>query len=233
MISIVFQNQHFVICDKPGGVLTTPSRHAENDGRSCLGTALQTSLGQQIYPVHRLDFEVSGLVLFAKTAEAHREANAWFEKKLVRKTYHAWTSSQSFAHIPPQVPGPREGFTVTPGQSFAWESRQLRGKRRAYLSPEGKACRTEARFLKINEEQFLEWDLSPVTGRPHQLRLDMSRHGFPIVGDALYGSTVEWKPHTLALRAYKIDFVSIPVAQRAGLPELLEVTALSSAKCHV
>ena len=226
MISAVFENEHFFIADKPSGVLTTPSRFAEEDGRRCLGTELQDQLGFQIYPVHRLDFEVSGLVVFAKNADSHRAANGWFEKKQVHKSYQALTTSQSFVHMPADVENDREAISLLPGQGYAWESRQLRGKRRAYESSQGKPCLTHAHFLGISPAGFLQWDLEPVTGRPHQLRFDLSRHGFPIVGDILYGSSVEWAPNTIALRSYRIDFQSCAQAAKFGLPSKIEVIAL-------
>lgn len=226
MISIVFENDNFVVCDKPSGVLTTPSRHADEDSRKCLGTALQADLGQQIFPVHRLDFEVSGLVLFAKNADSHRQANHWFENKLVQKTYRAFTTEQDFSHIPANIPGERVPLSLETGNSFAWESRQLRGKKRSFLSPAGKPSQTKAEFLGRNSQQFLSWNLQPVTGRPHQLRLDLSRHGFPILGDKLYGSRVEWGVQAIALRAFEINFSRSPKAKILGLPEAIEVVAL-------
>ncbi|QDK45037.1 RNA pseudouridine synthase [Bdellovibrio sp. ZAP7] len=224
MIQIVFENSHFVICDKPAGVLSTPSRMGAEDERNCLGIALQKQLGLQIYPVHRLDFEVSGLVMYAKTAEAHRKANAWFEHKQVSKTYRALTTAQDFSHIPANVKNPREKFTVATGRKFEWKSRILRGKRRAFESPEGKDSLTLAEYLGTNADGFLQWDLQPVTGRSHQLRFDLSRHGFPIVGDALYGSKVPGEgKDAIALRAYKIDFSKAPGHQELQLPGIIQL----------
>ncbi len=224
MIQIVFENSHFVICDKPAGVLSTPSRLGAEDERNCLGIALQKQLGLQIYPVHRLDFEVSGLVMYAKSAEAHRKANAWFEHKTVSKTYRALTTAQDFSHIPDNVKNTREKFTVVAGQKFEWKSRILRGKRRAFESPEGKDSLTLAEYLGTNGNGYLQWDLQPVTGRSHQLRFDLSRHGFPIVGDVLYGSKVPGESKdAIALRAYKIDFSKAPGAQELQLPSLIQV----------
>ena len=74
----IFENEALIVVDKPVNWLTTPAREAD-DPRPCLGRRLQDELGFRIFPVHRLDFEVSGLVLFAKTAAAHRLAQAWFE----------------------------------------------------------------------------------------------------------------------------------------------------------
>ena len=226
MIQIVFENSHFVVCDKPCGVLSTPSREGEKDSRSCLGTTLQKQLGIQIYPVHRLDYEVSGLVIYAKNPEAHRKANVWFEKKEVQKTYRALTSAQAFDHIPANVANPRQMISLNLGDSFKWTARVLRGKRRAFESAQGKDSLTLAKFLGLNSEKQLMWDLNPVTGRSHQLRFDLSRHGFPIIGDALYGSKVPWQgADSIALRSYAIDFSKAPQAQELGLPEKMEIPA--------
>lgn len=227
MIRIIFENEFFVICDKESGVLSTPSRHEENDKRCCLGTELQASLKQQIYPIHRLDFEVSGLVMYAKTSEAHRQANAWFEHKQVQKTYRALTTSQNYDHIPANVPNQKLTIELkNPGQKFEWKSRILRGKRRAYESPQGKDSLTLAEYLGVNAEGHLMWDLQPVTGRSHQLRFDLSRHGFPILGDKLYGSNVQWGTDRIALRAYKIDFSKAPGAKALGLPSDVTLASL-------
>lgn len=223
MIQIVFENRHFVVCDKKSGVLSTPSRFEDADVRKCLGTALQEQLKIQIYPVHRLDYEVSGLAMYAKNAEAHRIANAWFENKSIQKTYRALTSPQDFSHIPENIPNLRININLSIETEFEWQARLLRGKRRAYESPQGKPSTTLAKYLGFSAQSFLKWDLQPVTGRAHQLRFDLSRHGFPIIGDKLYGSKMEFGIDAIALRAYQIDFSKAPKARDLGLPEVLTV----------
>lgn len=225
MIHIIFENQNFVVCDKPHGVLSTPSRFEDQDSRACLGTALQEALGIQIYPIHRLDYEVSGLVMYAKTAEAHRQGNAWFEHKKVTKTYRALTTRQSYSHIPDNVKNPRTPLAPQVGQRFEWKARVLRGKRRSYESPQGKESLTLAVFQGYRQENLV-WDLNPVTGRSHQLRFDLSRHGFAILGDKLYGSDVDYGVDKIALRSYRIDFAAANGASTLGLPPFLEVEAL-------
>lgn len=228
MIQIVFENQNFVICDKLSGVLSTPSRHEKEDSRLCLGTALQDKLKVQIFPVHRLDFEVSGLVLYAKSSEAHRVANAWFEKQEVEKTYQAFTVTQDYSHIPVAIENPRENFKLTPGQVFRWEGRIFRGKKRSFTSPQGKASLTEACYKDEISAGILHWELKPVTGRSHQLRFDLSRHGFPILGDKLYGSKDLWQGNvqSIALRSFRLDFSNAPGALELGLAEIFEVSGL-------
>lgn len=224
MIQIVFENEHFVFCDKPSGVLSTPSRFEDEDQRGCLGTALQKHLGIQIFPVHRLDFEVSGLVMYAKNPEAHRKANGWFESKHVFKSYRALTTAQDYAHLPANVSNPRTKIDLKDGQEFDWKAVILRGKRRAYESPAGKPSHTKASYMGV-EGEYLKWDLHPITGRSHQLRFDLSRHGFAIVGDELYGSSVKLEKDVIALRSYQIDFSKAPKAKDFGLPSELSISS--------
>jgi tRNA pseudouridine32 synthase/23S rRNA pseudouridine746 synthase len=164
--------------------------------------------------------------MYAKNADAHRKANAWFEHKFVQKTYRALTTAQDFSHIPDNVKNSRQHFNLTEGQTFEWRSRILRGKRRAYESTEGKDSLTLAKYLGVTPEGFLEWHLQPVTGRSHQLRFDLSRHGFPIVGDKLYGSKKSLhNPDNIALRAFLIEFSNAPGAKDLGLPSEIRIIA--------
>jgi tRNA pseudouridine32 synthase/23S rRNA pseudouridine746 synthase len=216
-IQTVFENEFFVVVDKDAMVLTTPAREGARDLRPCLGTALQEQVGQQIYPVHRLDFEVSGLVIFAKTTKAHSQANTWFEKKDVFKTYHALSEANGSAKELPSL-----------HEKFIWKSRLLRGKRRSYEHEIGKPSVTEALYhgLFARRAEWHCWELHPLTGRPHQLRYELSRHGFPIVGDALYGSSQEYSGTGIGLRAMQVDFARAPGALDFGLPEKITVAGL-------
>jgi len=207
-IEIVFENSDVVVADKPHGWLSTPSRDAK-DPRPCLGRELQARLGLQIYPVHRLDFEVSGLMMFAKTKDAHRDTQKWFEESVVRKTYQAFSA-----------PG---GGGYDEGEE--WRSKLVRGKRRTFEAPHGKAAVTRARVTK-KEGAYWLWELIPLTGRSHQLRFEMAKHGFPIQGDELYGGAPAPSPDWIGLRAVELDFTVIPEAGRFGLPQTLRVPDL-------
>jgi tRNA pseudouridine32 synthase/23S rRNA pseudouridine746 synthase len=223
-LDIVFENEHFAVLDKPALVLSTPSREGAADERECLGIELQNQLGIQIFPVHRLDFEVSGLVMFAKNAKAHSIANGWFENKQVFKTYQAYSSGQSYDHIPADVKNFRDKLTPKTGEKFFWKSRLLRGKRRSYDHATGKPSETEAIYLgKDPKTGWHHWELHPLTGRPHQLRFELSSHGFPIVGDELYGSKVKFTKPGIALRAVRIDFTGTKEGRELGLPPCIEV----------
>ncbi len=187
-VAILFQNPHVIVVDKPAKWLTVPGRTAD-DPRTVLGLYLQKELGLKIYPLHRLDAEVSGMVAYALTAEFHRAASRLFEERDIRKTYQAFTN-----------PGPFPLDT-----SVRWESVLFRGKKRTYEAAHGKPSITEAKVVRVFD-QGLEWRLSPLTGRSHQLRYELYKHHCPIWGDSLYGSHIDWPAGGIALRAIQLDF---------------------------
>ncbi|MGE0615847.1 MAG: RluA family pseudouridine synthase [Bacteriovoracia bacterium] len=208
------QNAAIVAVDKPAGMLSVASRMPDQDPRPCLHTELEKVLGQKIWPVHRLDFEVSGLILFAKTPDAHRAASMAFESRAVRKFYEAFTAGMA-----PPTPEAR------------WESKILRGKKRAYETPHGKSSITLAHYLgerTVANTTALHWEIEPLTGRGHQIRFHLSHNGYPIVGDSLYGSKIAIRADTIALRARKLEFTDPSAAAAMGLQpnESLAVPAL-------
>lgn len=218
-MKIVFENDSFVFVNKAPMVLTVPPRM--KDKRPVLGLQLQEKLKIQIFPVHRLDFEVSGLVCFAKNEKAHRKSQYWFEDQRVVKYYEAVTTKQSFGHWPGNVANPKDKIDEQVGSSFQWESKILRGKKRSFFSPAGDMAQTVATIEKV-EPQQLVWILNPITGKPHQLRLELSFHGFPIHGDELYGSKIK-SNNGISLHSYKLDFSKINKDHRFELPDVIEV----------
>jgi tRNA pseudouridine32 synthase/23S rRNA pseudouridine746 synthase len=227
-----FENAHFVVVDKPPGWLSVPSRRGREDARPCAGVALEVETGARIWPVHRLDVEASGLLLFAKHGEAHAAANGWFARREVEKTYEAWTEHRPDA--PLRLGAARVGDVLrpnelVPGERFAWECRIKRGKRRSFVDPDGKPALTAAAWLgpRPGDGAVFAWSLHPSTGRPHQLRLELFRHGFPILGDALYGAEAAFAPGAIALRATRLRFP--PAAAELGLPAAIETEGLERA----
>lgn len=207
-LQTIFQNEHWVLVDKPSEWLTVPGRAGEADPRPCLGKVLEKESGRRVFPVHRLDYEVSGLVLFALTADAHRLANRWFERHIVGKIYHAHSR------------GPVD-------EKFAsrqtWRSKLVRGKKRAFAAPHGLEAVTEAVCLEPLSRESAMWELRPLTGRSHQLRFEMAQHGYPIIGDTLYGGA-EWKEKGIALRAVRLDLSAVSEEERLGLEPIIQIS---------
>lgn len=215
MYKTIFQNENFIVCDKDPQVLSVPARE-KDDSRPCLGLELQKQLKTQIFPVHRLDFEVSGLIIYALNSKAHQKAQDWFLKKQIQKNYVAVTSVQDFSHWPKDVKTDRSSVDLKSANLLIWKTQIQRGKRRSFESPHGEWAETRAQISQKTENDVM-WDLFPVTGKPHQLRFELSRRGFPICGDELYGSKVSWKNRGIALKAYGLDLKK--VSERLGLPE--------------
>lgn len=217
---ILFENQNVVIVDKPGGWLSTPGRFP-NDPRPCLGLALQDELKIQMFPVHRLDEETTGVIIYAKNKGAHKTLNQWFENHRVRKTYEAFTSG-----------------TFEEAQKIGSElnNKILRGKKRSYESPVGQQAHTHVEFVK-RITLGLYWNLTPTTGRSHQLRFQLASRGFPIIGDTLYGSKENFfkevglpprsvREHTIALRAVSLAFPEDHAREDLGLPAQIVTNSL-------
>lgn len=210
--AILLSSDHVVVADKPAGMLTIPGRRGAADPRACLAHEIARRFPGKIWIVHRLDVEVSGLVVFARSAEAHRLLCGLFEKRGVVKRYEAWTEG---------APPGGSGFEA------AWEGLLVRGKRRSWESDRGKPSRTVARFLGAvawRTLTLLRWEMRPETGRPHQIRCQAATRGFPVAGDGLYGSTVEFVPGAIALRAIRLEFRDALDAdlEHLGLPRKVE-----------
>ena len=200
--TVLFENSDFIVVDKASGVLSVPSRVGEKETRPVLGKILEAALKIKIFPVHRLDAEVSGILLYAKNAQAHREANQVFENHWVQKTYEALSIAagdfqKAAANLANSTPAGKfsssDGQFPEIGATVEWRSKLLRGKKRAYESSGGKDSLTRAKIkakLEWRGHLALLWELEPVTGRSHQLRFEMARHKVPICGDTLYGSTI-------------------------------------------
>ncbi len=183
-----------------------------DETRPILGLLLERDLGIKIFPIHRLDFEVSGLIMFAKTPSAQRSGNQWFEKKEVTKIYYAQSKSIDKKAT--------NNFKVM--EEYLWTCKLLRGKKRAYESPMGKESLTKAVLVKCEQDVY-HWELSPITGRSHQLRYELFRHGQAIIGDELYSSLEAYASGGIALRAFQINFKDAPGFQNFFLPEKLEI----------
>jgi tRNA pseudouridine32 synthase / 23S rRNA pseudouridine746 synthase len=187
-IKILFQNEHAVIVDKPALWLSIPGRTA-GDKRPILGKLLEQTLAKKVFPVHRLDAEVSGLILFGLTPEFHKAASLLFENKTVQKTYQAFSELRNFEE----------------NKTMLWTCKIFRGKKRSFEAGHGKESITKATVVTLGQK-FLEWRLEPITGRSHQLRFELARHDAPILGDTLYGSKHPWTESGIALRAVQINF---------------------------
>ncbi|MBI5515941.1 MAG: RluA family pseudouridine synthase [Deltaproteobacteria bacterium] len=215
-VAILFEDPSLLAVDKPSGLVVIPARD-EDPGLS-LRHQLEGSRGERLWVVHRLDRGTSGVVLFARTAEAHRALCLAFEQHLVRKTYLAYTQG---------APSPPEGdLTVAlhtarrgkmrpalEGEPGALTSRTGYRVQRRWTTPSGVVARIEA---------------SPLTGRQHQVRVHLRWAGAPILGDALYGAP-DARIGRLALHAARVELPHEGATLTLEAPLPADLVALEAA----
>ncbi|MBT9487809.1 MAG: RluA family pseudouridine synthase [Rubrivivax sp.] len=163
----LYIDDHLLVLDKPAGLLAVPGRIDPD----CLATRAQ-ALWPDVRVVHRLDQATSGLMTFARGAEAQRVLSAAFAEQRVDKQYLA---------IVEGLLADDQGEIDLP-LAADWPNRP-----RQVVDPvRGKASRTRWRVL-TRGNGWTRLELTPVTGRTHQLRVHLQAIGHPIVGDGLYG----------------------------------------------
>jgi 23S rRNA pseudouridine1911/1915/1917 synthase len=172
-IPVLFEDASCIVLDKPAPLLTIPDRynHAENN----LAALLREKF-TDIFVVHRLDRETSGVILFAKNAEAHKKLCAAFEDRLVRKKYLAIVNG-----TPKETKGIIElALAEHPAK-----------KGGMIVSKKGKESVTEFAVLE-SLGNFSLVEASPLTGRTHQIRVHLHAIGHPLAVDPVYGTRKEF-----------------------------------------
>jgi 23S rRNA pseudouridine955/2504/2580 synthase/23S rRNA pseudouridine1911/1915/1917 synthase len=167
LLTIVFENDEFVVVDKPSGLLSIPDR--EGDELS-LKRILKDKYGE-IYTVHRLDKETSGLIVFAKNEETHKYLSQAFEQRSVEK-YYLGIVKGTLYEKEKTIDAPIAQNTVKKTQMI--------------IHKRGKESVTDYRVLEeFRKFTFVEFRIH--TGRTHQIRVHMQYVGHPIVCDEIYG----------------------------------------------
>jgi tRNA pseudouridine32 synthase / 23S rRNA pseudouridine746 synthase len=216
---IVHESKDLVVIDKPAGVLSVPSRFGTKDERPIAASLIPQVEIKSLYPVHRLDFEVSGLLVFAKNSNTQRILSGEFESRRVKKSYIALSEDKSLAPF-------EFNKTVT------WKNLLVKGKKRVFEAPYGKNAITHAEPVR-KFKSYILWNLYPETGRPHQLRFHMAKAGFPIAGDKKYGSRQNFVKDDIALRAVELEFLDKNIVNGLDIPRVFRVTLREDYWQHV
>ncbi|MEI6895420.1 MAG: bifunctional tRNA pseudouridine(32) synthase/23S rRNA pseudouridine(746) synthase RluA [Colwellia sp.] len=172
-LDIVYQDEDIVVLNKASGILSVPGRLPEH--QDCLQNRVQRVLPSATI-VHRLDMATSGLMIMALNKPAHVAISRQFEQRKTQKSYIA----RVFGKV-----SEAEGSVDLP-LICDWPNRP----KQRVDHESGKKSLTYYRVISYSEsrdEQISTLvELTPVTGRSHQLRVHMLAIGHPILGDRLY-----------------------------------------------
>lgn len=189
---ILFQDEHLVVVDKPHFLPMTPAGRFVQE---TLLTRLKKSLDcAELTPIHRLDRETAGVVIFSRQVASRGAYQTLFQRREVRKTYEA---------LAPHLNGREFPFT--------YRSRMVEGEQFFLMREEAGEPNSETIIDVIERRGDLNlYRLYPHTGRKHQLRVHLAALGIPIVNDAFYPLAQPCKEddmsHPLQLLARAIDF---------------------------
>lgn len=193
---VIHEDNHLLVVNKPAGLLVQGDRSGDVTLLDVAGRYLKEKFNKpgNVYLglVHRLDRNVSGVVLLAKTSKAAGRMAIQFRDKTVLKTYLA------VAERPlPGSEGELRDWLAAKGDS--------RGVTRAEGTAfdGGKESLLRYRTLEENHGRSLI-EVVPVTGRRHQIRAQLALAGSPLLGDVKYGAAAGLPRHRIALHAWKL-----------------------------
>ena len=165
-LTYLYTDDDIIIVEKPSGLLSVPGK-TEPD---CLESLIRADYPESL-TIHRLDMATSGVMVFARNANAQRHIGLQFEKRMTEKTYVARIWGQIDAD---------DGEVDLP-LITDWPNRP----KQMVCNERGKPSLTSWQVLE-REPQATRVALYPKTGRSHQLRVHMLEMGYPILGDRLY-----------------------------------------------
>ena len=180
-LEIIFENDQFIALNKPSGLLSIPDRLGQEIS---LKDILKEKYGS-IYTVHRLDRDTSGIIVFAKTEESHKELSALFEGREMEKYYVGLVYGNMMNS---------EGSIDAPIMEHPGKATKM------MTHAKGKISLTD--YTVLESFRTYSWVRFRIhTGRTHQIRVHMQHIGHSIVCDEIYGD-----PKPLLLSSMKRNF---------------------------
>jgi 23S rRNA pseudouridine1911/1915/1917 synthase len=228
---IIYDDKDFVALNKPSGMLSIPDR----EGKEISLKSLLQEHYDQIFTVHRIDKDTSGLIIFAKNEQMHRHLSMQFEERQTEKVYMGLVLGT------PAEPSGRIDLPI---------AENMVSKGTMIINRRGKPSITDYEVIEsFGNYSWVKFQIH--TGRTHQIRVHMKDIGHPLVCDELYGdgkpllvsalkskfklskNELEERPllGRLALHAFKLGFVKpdmekfefeapLPKDMRAALQQL-------------
>lgn len=173
---ILYEDEHLLLVDKPHFLPIHPAGPYVKE--TLIYRLRESQNNPDIAPIHRIDRLTAGLVFFSKKASIRKDYQLLFEKRLVEKTYHAIAAG----------PPPDQGNWHLKNRIEAGEPWFLSAIKEGPANSESYINLIEAK------DNLVKFELKPISGKKHQLRVHLASIGYPILHDPLYPSFVEKPP---------------------------------------
>ncbi len=195
---ILYEDNHLIAVNKRAGDIVqvddTGDKPLDEKVKRYIAAKYSKPNGAFLGVVHRLDRPVSGVIMFAKTSKALERMNELFKTRQMRKTYYAVVRNK---------PGPAYGNLVH------W---LIKNPKKNVTTPHNHEVpgsqRSELHYRLVGElNGYYLIQVNPITGRPHQIRVQLSTLGCPIVGDNKYGYPRGSLRKSISLHARRLQFI--------------------------
>jgi len=194
---IIYEDNHLIAVNKRAGDIVqiddTGDEPLDEKVKQYIAKKYNKPNGAFLGVVHRLDRPVSGVILFAKTSKSLDRINRMFKSRDMHKTYWAVVRNK------PQI---------TEGTLIHWLIKDSKKNvTKAYDKEVKGSLRAELNYKLIGElNGYYLLEVNPITGRPHQIRVQLSTLGCPIVGDNKYGYPRGSLKKSICLHARRLTF---------------------------
>jgi len=195
---VLYEDNHLIAINKRAGDIVqvddTGDESLDDKVKKYIAKKYSKPNGAFLGVVHRLDRPVSGVILFAKTSKALERINLMFKSREMHKTYYAVVRKrpvpESGTLVHWLVKDPKKNVTKA-------HDREVNG-----------SLRSELNYKLVGEmEGYYLIEVDPITGRPHQIRVQLSTLGCPIVGDNKYGYPRGSLRRSICLHARRLQFI--------------------------
>ncbi len=197
-LEVIYEDNHLIAVNKPAGLVVQDNEHGlaslEHHVKSYIKEKYNKPGAVFLGCIHRLDTNVTGIVLFARTSKALTRMNDQFKNRLIKKTYAALIRRK-----PQPMAGTLEHWLKKDPKQNKTKlyHEEQSGSKKAVLHYE---------FINTANHCFLV-KVRPITGRPHQIRVQLARTFTGIVGDVKYGQTKPTSDRSIYLHALGLSFM--------------------------
>ena len=197
-LEVIYEDNHLIAVNKPAGLVVQDNEHGlaslEHHVKSYIKEKYNKPGAVFLGCIHRLDTNVTGIVLFARTSKALTRMTDQFKNRLIKKTYAALIRRK-----PQPMAGTLEHWLKKDPKQNKTKlyHEEQSGSKKAILHYE---------FINTANHCFLV-KVRPITGRPHQIRVQLARTFTGIVGDVKYGQTKPTSDRSIYLHALGLSFM--------------------------